>query len=285
MTRPLRIEFPGALYHVTSRGNAGQAIFLDGGDKSKFLEVLLIVVERFNWLCHAYCLMENHYHIMIETPEGNLSRGMRHLNGVFTQVFNQRHRRVGHLFQGRYKAIVVEKERHLLSLCRYVVLNPVRAGLVRKPERWAWSSYRATVGEVRRPRFLTVSWILSQFEGRKREEKYKEFVLVGIKEDFPWKDLKGQILLGAEEFVGKLGRLLKEKENIKEVPRIQRYAGRRTLNELFGKGKRDGARIKDETIYAAYGNYGYTLKEIAEHLGVHYATISRAIKRAETRNK
>ena len=116
MARPLRIEFPGAVYHVTSRGNAKQAIFLENEDNHKFLEVLSTVVDRFNWLCHAYCLMRNHYHLMIETPEGNLSRGMRQLNGVYTQVFNQRHIRVGHLLQGRYKAILVEKDTHLLSL-------------------------------------------------------------------------------------------------------------------------------------------------------------------------
>jgi REP element-mobilizing transposase RayT len=119
MARPLRIEFPGAVYHITSRGNAKQTIFLENQDRHKFLEVLSTVIERCSWLCHAYCLMKNHYHLMIETPEANLSRGMRQLNGVYTQLFNQRHKRVGHLFQGRYKAILVEKDTHLLSLCRY----------------------------------------------------------------------------------------------------------------------------------------------------------------------
>ena len=115
MSRPLRIEFPGAVYHITSRGNAKQLIFLDDLDKRKFLKVLSSVIERFNWLCHAYCLMSNHYHLVIETPEGNLSRGMRQLNGVYTQIFNQKHKRVGHLLQGRYKAILVEKESYLLN--------------------------------------------------------------------------------------------------------------------------------------------------------------------------
>lgn len=133
MARPLRLEFPGAVYHVTSRGNSKQDIFLDAKDRKLFLEVLSSVVARFKWLCHAYCLLGNHYHLIVETLEGNLSRGMRQLNGVYTQVFNRRHKKVGHLFQGRYKAILVEKETHLLALCRNVVLNPVRAGWVKRP--------------------------------------------------------------------------------------------------------------------------------------------------------
>src|SRR4030042_5793823 len=129
MARPLRIEFPGAVYHVTSRGNARQTIFIDDEDRGGFLDLLSIVVERFNWICHAYCLMGNHYHLLIETPDGNLSKGMRELNGIYTQHFNRRHGRVGHVFQGRFKAILVEKDSYLLELCRYIVLNPVRAGI------------------------------------------------------------------------------------------------------------------------------------------------------------
>ena len=148
MSRPLRIEYPGAVYHVTSRGDARRPIFCDDKDRLLFLEVLASIVSRFHWLCHAYCLMNNHYHLIVETPEGNLSRGMRQLNGVYTQRFNRRHRKPGHVFQGRYKAIVVEKESYLLELCRYVVLNPVRAKAVETPEAWNWSSYRATAGST-----------------------------------------------------------------------------------------------------------------------------------------
>jgi len=283
MARPLRLEFPGALYHITSRGNAQQPIFLDDEDHHTFLHVLSLVVERFDWLCHAYCLMGNHYHLLIETPKGNLSRGMRQLNGHYTQMFNLRHHQVGHIFQGRYKAILVEKDRHLLSLCRYVVLNPVRAELVRKPQRWRWSSYKATAGEEKRPSFLTVDWILSQFDRQKGKavRKYRAFVIEGSKEDSPWKDLKGQILLGTGEFVGELRDILKRKEKVEEIPRVQRHAARPSLAEIFRKEKREPGAGRDEVIYAAYVQYGYTLKEIAEHLGVHYATISRAIKRVE----
>ena len=280
MARPLRIEFPGAVYHVTSRGNARQDIFIDDEDRGSFLDLLSIVVERFNWLCHAYCLMGNHYHLLIETLDGNLSKGMRELNGVCTQGFNQRYRRVGHLFQGRYKAILVEKDNHLLSLCRYVVLNPVRVGLIERPEQWKWSSYRATIGLVKRVSFLTIDWILSQFDGKKRVamEKYKRFVMEGIDKESPWETLKGQIFYGTEEFIKQLSGLLDEKGNIKEVPRLQRYVARPPVSELF-KGK--GKKAKDKTIYNAYVRYGYTMKEISDQLGIHYATISRAIKRVE----
>ncbi len=129
MVRPLRIEFPGAVYHLTSRGNARNNIYLDDYDRQRFLKILANVIDRYNWLCHAFCLMDNHYHLLIETPDPNLSMGMRQLNGVYTQGFNRIHNRVGHVFQGRYKAILVEKDEHLLELCRYIVLNPLRAGM------------------------------------------------------------------------------------------------------------------------------------------------------------
>lgn len=287
MARPLRIEFPGAVYHVTSRGNARQAIFVDDEDRGGFLDLLSMVVERFHWLCHAYCLMENHYHLLIETPDGNLSKGMRELNGVYTQGFNQRHRRVGHLFQGRYKAIIVEKDNHLLSLCRYVVLNPERAGLIKRPEQWRWSSYRATVGLTQRPSFLTVDWVLSQFGGRKGVaiEKYKRFVMEGMGKESPWETLRGQIFWGTDEFIKQLRGLLDEKESIKEVPRAQRYVARPPLGEIIKRRSGKEKTVEDRAIYHAYVRYGYTMKEIADHLGFHYATVSRAIRRAEGERK
>lgn len=154
MARPLRIELAGGLYHVTSRGDGQNAIYLDDGDRQGWLRLLGEVCKRFNWRCHAHCLMTNHYHLVVETPDGNLSRGMRQLNGVYTQSFNRRHSRVGHVFQGRYKAILVEKESYLLELARYVVLNPVRAQLVVEAEEWAWSSYRAMIGQAAAPPWL-----------------------------------------------------------------------------------------------------------------------------------
>ena len=130
MARPLRIEYDGAVYHVTTRGNARKPIFIDNKDREFFLGTLEQVNKRYHWICHAYCLMNNHYHLVIETPNGNLSKGMRQLNGVYTQAFNRRHNRVGHIFQGRYKAVLIRKESHLLEVGRYVVMNPVRAKAV-----------------------------------------------------------------------------------------------------------------------------------------------------------
>ena len=154
MSRPIRIEFSGALYHVTSRGDRREAIYEDDVDRERFLSVLGQVSEDFNWVCHAWCLMDNHYHLLIETPDGNLSKGMRQLNGVYTQYSNRRHRRVGHLFQGRYKAILIDGDSYLLELARYVVLNPVRAGMVKGPGEWPWSSYLAMVGKQSSPPWL-----------------------------------------------------------------------------------------------------------------------------------
>ena len=159
MARPLRPLFPGGIYHVTARGNDRQAIFGDDADRSRFLIVLASVVARYRVRCHAYCLMGNHYHALLQTPEGNLSTAMRQLNGVYTQRFNRRHERSGHIFQGRYGAQLVDGHAHLHEVCRYVVLNPVRAGLVEHPRDWAWSSYRATAGETAPPGFLTVDWL------------------------------------------------------------------------------------------------------------------------------
>ena len=151
MTRPLRIEFAGALYHITSRGDRRETIYEDDADREAFLSVLAEVVERQNWVCHAYCLMGNHYHLVVETVEGNLSQGMRQLNGVYTQASNRRHQRTGHLFQERFKGVLVDKDAYLLELSRYVVLNPVRAGMVERPEQWPWSSHRAMMGDVGSP--------------------------------------------------------------------------------------------------------------------------------------
>lgn len=175
MARPLRIEYPGAVYHITSRGNEKKAIFEDDNDREEFLKTLVHVNKRYNWLCHAYCLIDNHYHLLIETPNGNLSIGMRQLNGMYTQTINKRHLRTGHLLQGRYKAILIQKDNHLLEVCRYVALNPVRAGMVENPGDWRWSSYLATAGKETPHACLTVDWILCQFDNirSKAEKEYK----------------------------------------------------------------------------------------------------------------
>lgn len=281
MARPLRIEFPGAVYHVTTRGNARADIFEDDSDRILFLSVLGKVVQRFNWICHAYCLMTNHYHLLIETPDGNLSTGMRQLNGVFTQAINRRHGTDGHLFKGRFKAILVEKESHLLELCRYVALNPVRVGMVKQPGEYAWSSYHATLGTQEKPEWLTTEWVLTNFSPSLRQARqwYRRFVKDGIGgASSPWEALSGQVVLGTEAFLEKLKEILCENEEIAEIPRIQRHAGRPPLAQLFPV--KEAAQPKAERnrlICDAHVKHGYTLREISSVLDVHYTTISKVL--------
>lgn len=274
MARPLRIEYDGALYHVTSRGNERKSIFRDDRDRTFFLDTLGQVTRRFHWICYTYCLMNNHYHLVIETPNGNLSKGMRQLNGIYTQAFNRRHRRVGHLFQGRFKAVVVQKDSHFLEVCRYVVLNPVRAKSVRLPREWKWSSYRASAGMASPHPCLTVKELLSHFGNR--IQRYRDFVQEGIGKGSIWDELRGQSLLGAEEFVEKLLPYVEQKREIKEVPKSQRYLGRPSLKELFASAATRTRR--NRIILQAVHNHGYSQVELADFLGLHYSTISRIIK-------
>ena len=272
MARPLRLEFAGAVYHLTSRGNARQKVFFSDEDRQLFLDTLAQVVSRYGWICHGYCLMANHYHLLVETPKANLSIGMRQLNGIYTQSFNRRHRRVGHLFQGRFKAILVEKESYLLELSRYIVLNPVRVKGEAEMGAWKWSSYRATAGLASVPEFLSIDWLLEQF-GRNRlsaQKRYRAFVREGL-ENRPWEELKGQIYLGSEEFIEQHSA---EDKEVREIPRMQLKALKPTLERIFAKGGENG-------IAQAYREHGYRLREIATHLGVHYATVSRRLKQIE----
>lgn len=280
MARPLRLEFPGALYHVTARGNARNVIVLDDEDRELFLGCLEDVITRCGWICHAYCLMENHDHLLIETPEGNLSQGMRQFNGVFTQRMNRRHGRVGHLFQGRFKAIVVEREGYLLELCRYIVLNPLRAGMVTDLERYPWSSYPATRGLVEGPGWFTPDWVLSQFDTRRAgaQRRYAEFVAEGRGRPSPWAAVRGQALLGSESFVEIMRPLLEEKHELKEIPRAQRLLHRPSLKQLFPRVVRDDKVLRDKSIRQAYVDYGYSMAAIATYADVHYSTVSKIVK-------
>ncbi len=279
MARPLRIEYDGAVYHVTSRGNEKKTIYQDDTDRRMFLDILHKANKRYNWLCHAYCLMTNHYHLLIETPDGNLSKGMRQINGVYTQGFNRRHKRSGHLFQGRYKSILIQKESHLLEVCRYVVLNPVRAKMTEAPEEWIWGSYRSTAGVDKPHPCLTTDWILGQFAQKRRtaKKKYQKFVQAGIGKVNIWKDVKGQSLLGKEEFAHGLINYVKGYEDIKEIPREQRYVSRPQLGEIFKKETGNNEYELNKKAKDAVEKYGYSLREIAEHLGVHYSTVSRMV--------
>ena len=280
MTRPLRIEYAGAVYHITSRGNEKKAVFKDDHDRICFLNSLQHVNKRYNWICHAYCLMDNHYHLLIETPDGNLSFGMRQLNGVYTQLFNKRHQRAGHLFQGRYKAILIQKDSHLLEVCRYVVLNPVRARMVEKPEEWKWSSYRATAGGETPATCLTIDWVLGQFSRKrsKAEQEYRQFVKWGIGKETIWREVKGQSILGEDDFVEGLIPHISKHQDIPEIPKSHRYVNRPDLKKIFTEKVVADKRKRDAKIVDAVQKYGYTQQQIAAHLDMHYSTISNLVR-------
>jgi putative transposase len=274
MARPLRIEFAGALYHITSRGDRREKIFEDDEDREMFLRVLTEVTERYNWICYAYCLMGNHYHLVIETVEGNLSKGMRQLNGVFTQASNRRHHRSGHLFQGRFKSVLVDKDAYLLELSRYVVLNPVRAGMVGSPEQWLWSSYRAMVGEASTPAWLMIEALLGQF-GKKRSlarQRYRQFVLEGVGKDI-WERLKQQVFLGDEIFVERMQAQVEIDGDQMTIPLKQRRPPAPSLPDIASAHQeRNGA------IIAAYQTGAYSYREIAAYFGLHLATVGRIVR-------
>lgn len=280
MTRPLRIEYDGAVYHVTSRGNERKEIFRGAGDRTLFLAVLRQVNQRYHWLCHAYCLMNNHYHLLIETPEGNLSQGMRQLNGLYTQGFNRGHDRVGHVFQGRYRAIVIEKESHLLEVCRYVVLNPVRAKVVERLQEWNWSSYGGTAGLVSAHPCLTVDWLLGQFAPERSEAQrmYQVFVEEGIQQVSPWEGVREQIVLGDEGFTARMQALIEGYKEISEIATRQRFLHRPSLVQLLPRNQGESKPERDRKIREAVEQFHYSQQEVARHTGLHYTTISRIMK-------
>jgi len=275
MARPLRIEFPGALYHVTSRGDTKAKIYFDDDDRKQFLNTLGEVCTRFNWVIHAYCLMDNHYHLLLETPDSNLSLGMRQLNGVYTQRFNRTHDRVGHVYQGRFKAIIVQKETYLMALSRYIVLNPVRAKMVRNARQWPWSSYRATIGLVLPRGGLNTAWLLSGFAKRKSTaiERYKQFVSEGKNQPSPWEALSNQIFLGNEEFITEVKKHIPDDKDLSEMTSAQKRPIAKPLSYYKAKHK-----FRDDGISAAFDSGGYSMKQIGDYFELHYSTVSRIVK-------
>ncbi len=280
MARPLRIEFPGALYHITSRGNRRESIYDGDEDRRLFLNVLESAIGRFNWICHAYCLMGNHYHLLIETPDATLSAGMREVNGVYTQRFNRRHGRVGHVFQGRYKAVLVEKEPYFLEVCRYIVLNPVRAGMVDQAQQWAWSSYGATSGLCTVPAFLTTDDILLRFSSQRSQAQaeYRRFVREGLEADSPFQNTAGGLVLGGDAFLTYC-RSCMEEQSLTEVIREERFFWRPSLAELFAGIAKKDKDARNAMARKAFTIHGYTMKAIADFLGLHYSTVSVILKR------
>ena len=293
MARPLRIEFPHALYHVTSRGDRKEPIFLDDADRVGFLALLDEACERFDAVVLAYCLMGNHYHLVLTTRGANLSQLMRQLNGVYTQRFNRRHGKVGHVFQGRFKAILVDRDDYLLAVCRYVDLNPVRASMVRAPGDWPWSSYRAHTGQAEPPRWLDGDAVHSMLLGgpagpldmpdtpwRRRAAQQRYAALVDANRDTPlWADaLRQQVYLGDEAFVQRMqAQAGAPALYCAEVPRRQR-SDPTTLSRWLA-----ACDSRDEAVWMAHRRSGMTLTAIAAELGLSIGRVSQLVARARAR--
>jgi len=264
MARPPRLQFPDAIYHVSARGNERAAIYRNEGDRRYFLQLLADAVRREHWRVLAYCLMTNHYHLLVQTPVPNLARGMRQLNGVYAQSFNRRHARVGHLFQGRYAARIVQEDAHLLLAVRYVVRNPVRARLCRDPEEWRWSSHRAALG-TEPAWFLDRGSLLSYFGSSPGE------ALAGYRDycrepDSPALD-RHPLIDGDETFtVTTLERI----EPVPGIPRRYFQSPRPALAALLTSSGPDAITAAREA--------GYGVREIARHLGVAPSTVSRRLR-------
>ena len=287
MSRPLRIEFPGALYHVTSRGDRREDIFFDDTDRAALLNVVAQSMARFDAQVLAYCLMGNHYHLVLHTRRANLSALMRHVNGVYTQAFNRRHRKVGHLYQGRFKAILVDREAYLLEVCRYVELNPVRAGMVSTPQDWAWSSYRAHVGLAPLVPWLDTLGLHGYLLGRDAEKpadhrlaarRYAGLVAEGHGVDLWGEGLNRQIYLGDDEFV----RQMQDHANAiakgnRSVPKAQRAAPKTLAHWLRVSGSREQA------LHCAHVESGITMTALAAELGLTVARVSQLIAREEAK--
>lgn len=287
MARPLRIEFPGALYHITSRGDRREDIFVDDADRVRLLGVVAQGMARFDAQVLAYCLMGNHYHFVLHTRQGNLSALMRHLNGVYTQAFNRRHGKVGHLFQGRFKAVLVDREAYMLEVCRYVELNPVRAGMVAQPGDWPWSSYRAHVGDAQGPGWLGSGELwgyllgcdaLTDADRALAQRRYAELVASGAGVALWTEGLNRQIYLGDDAFVGRmLQSALPTAQRSAQVPKVQRSSTRSLAEWLAQCGSRE------EALHRAYTESGLTMTTMAAELGLTIARVSQLIARAERR--
>jgi len=286
MARPLRIEYPGAFYHVMNRGLERRAVFTEDDDYKQFISRCLEIHLRYGILFHSFCLMPNHYHLLIETPRAGLSKAMRHLNGFYTQYFNRKRKRVGPLFQGRYKAILVDKESYLLQLSRYIHLNPVKAAITTKPEDYRYSSYRFFLGEKDAPAFLAADWLLSQFGNTKSKARshFHEFTMDGLSINFdPFKEVRSGSLMGSDIFCAEIKEKCLTREDEAEIPELK------VLKESFDLKEYERA-VSDLTpdesirkkllIYALRYHSPLSLVEIAGSVGqmTHHA-VSKAATR------
>ncbi|MHB0972351.1 MAG: transposase [Thermoanaerobaculia bacterium] len=268
MARALRIEFPGAVYHVTARGNGRKKIFDDDRDRDEFLRLVGDAVRRFGWVITTLTLMTNHFHIVLQTPAPNLAQGMQWLNSVYAAYYNRRHDKKGHLFGERYKAIHVQSEAYLQRLCRYVVLNPVAAKLVMNPEDYPWSTYRATAGLEPAPEWLSHELLVPYFgEPATWRANYVAFVHEGIATPDPiWRGLRRGIFLGAEDWLETMRQKIAPQLRKSDIPHDQRAAGRPAMRRIVN---RLAAAEKVRAIDVRRRNGDRELREIAAWLGVY----------------
>jgi putative transposase len=276
VARPLRIEYPNAFYHVTSRGNERRAIYRTKGDYERFLGYLESATERYGAKIHCFCLMPNHYHLLLETPRANLRRIIHHLNTSYTNYFNVKTKRVGHLFQGRYRAILVEKDTYALELSRYIHLNPVRADLVKEPSQYPWSSYLAYVGGEKRWGWLERQFILGQMSSNEREarRRYQSFLREGMGKSFkdPLNKVVASTLLGSERFIEEVRqRFIKKASSDRDLPALRKLSSWPDLfsilkesERVFGKGTIASRRV---ALYLSHRLSGLSLEEIGQYFG------------------
>lgn len=300
MARPLRIEFPWALYHVMSRGIERGRIVRDDADRLKRLDWLRRTVETYGWRLHGFALMANHEHLFVQTPEANLSAGMQYLNGSYTGFFNRRHRRSGHLLEGRFKAHLIEEEGYFLEVSRYIHLNPVRAKIVASPEEYHWSSCPGYRRASRTLDWVTYDQVLGEF-GRaatQARRAYMQFVRAGVKAPpkSPLGDAVGGLLLGSEKFVERIGRLLGDRPIDSALPQLERVRQRpaleaiaTTVSEHFGHdashwkpGRRNDDASRAVVAYLARRRFHYSAREVADALGYRsHGGVRNAIARIE----
>ena len=303
MARPLRIEFPGAIYHVMSRGNERRAVVRDDKDRQRRLDWLRRTVETYCWQLHAFVLMTNHEHLFVETPEPNLSAGMQYLNGSYTSYFNRRHRRAGHLFQGRFKGHLIEARGYFLEVSRYIHLNPVRAGMVKLPREYHWSSYPGYLRAGRTLGWVRYDRVLGEFGSQLPEARrsYGRFVRAGVASPprSPFAQAVGGLLLGSQEFVERIRRRLKDRPTDAAMPQLKRLRERVPLERILEAAAREfgyaeppwshGSRSDDAAraaaAYVARRRFGYRAKAVADALGYGHASgVSHAIRRIESGN-
>lgn len=296
MARPLRLEHENAIWHLTARGNEQRDIFRDDVDRERFLVMLGEAVIRFGWRLMAWVLMSNHYHLVVQTPQPNLSRGMHWLNGRYAQWFNRRHDRHGHLFQGRFHGVLVEKENYLLTVARYVVLNPVRAKMVETAADWRWSSYRQTAGFEMPAPWLAAEDLLESFGGANQHgcDEYVQFVAGGDQQPSPWNDLVGQIYLGSADWIKQIGDRIASAPRSAEHSRQQLRPGRpamidivavvaetvhSTVDQLLSPA-RGASTAKSVAAFIAFEDGLYRQSDIGAALGIRgRSTVSSAVRR------